>query len=507
MEPKVASVDNELRILLVEDSPDDAELIDQELRRSGIGRIVQRVDSAAALAAALAQGSWDVVLSDYFLPGFSGPDALQQLRAHSDAIPFIVVSGRIGEEEAVALMKSGADDYVMKDSLARLVPVVRRSLVDAQSRLQAHRNQLALRESEARFKAIVSNMPGMVFEVECAGDDSLSFVSVSHGCWDLFQVAPDLLLQDPGFFARCVWPDDLPSFRQSFGLACLQGGDWYWEGRIRVAPNDQVKWVSLRSRLHQREDSRICWHGIVLDITQSKLADLEVRRVHQDLARLSSHVETVKERERSHVAREIHDELGGTLTALKIMLIRLGQELAVGTAGAGKARQRLQDAEALVESTLDITRRIATSLRPAILDLGIVEAIKWQAAEFEKRMEISCQVTCAATEIVLDSGVSIALFRTFQEALTNIAKHAGATRVEVEIEADADHVTLQVHDNGRGIASEDLAKSQAYGILGMRERARGLGGEASVRRTRGGTAVLLRVPRPAQARPGNLEQT
>jgi len=104
-------------------------------------------------------------------------------------------------------------------------------------------------------------------------------------------------------------------------------------------------------------------------------------------------------------------------------------------------------------------------------------------------------VTCAHKEIPLDNKISIALFRIFQEALTNIAKHAGATRVEVELEADADNVMLQVHDNGSGIAGEDLAKPQAFGILGIQERARNLGGEASVRRTRSGTAVKLRLPR------------
>jgi signal transduction histidine kinase len=110
---------------------------------------------------------------------------------------------------------------------------------------------------------------------------------------------------------------------------------------------------------------------------------------------------------------------------------------------------------------------------------------------------MACQLTCAYKKISLDNKISIALFRIFQEALTNIAKHAGATRVEVELEADKGNVMLQVHDNGYGIAEQDLAKKQAFGILGMQERARNLGGEASVRRTRTGTAVSVRLPRSA----------
>jgi signal transduction histidine kinase len=289
-----------------------------------------------------------------------------------------------------------------------------------------------------------------------------------------------------------ILPEDLPSFMDSMQAALRRRGNWNWEGRIRLAGSNEVKWVDLRSRSRLHDDSRMCWEGIISNITQNKLADLEIRRSREDLGRLSAHVEAVKEQERSQIAREIHDDLGGTLTAIKIMLMRLGKGL---EPDAKEALQRLRSTEALVDTAMEVTRRIATELRPGILDLGIVAAIEWQAAEFEKRMDMNCQVTCAYKEIPLDNKISIALFRIFQEALTNIAKHAGATRVEVELEADEDNVILQVHDNGCGIGGGDLAKPQAFGILGMQERARNLGGEAGVRRTRSGTAVTLRLPR------------
>ena len=487
---------NELHILLVEDSPDDAELVKQTLLHAGLAPALHRVDSAVAMAEALAHRPWDMVISDYNLPGFSGTEALQLLRAHSAYIPFVVASGRIDEEELVTLMKCGADDYVMKDRLARLVPAVERSLREAHNRRESRLAQLALRESEARFKAIVSNMPGMVFQLEYRDDGSPSFAYVSDGCQALFDAPAQLLRQNAHAFFDRVLPEDLPSLMESMQTAIRRRGNWNWEGRILIARSNEVKWVDLRSRSRLHDDSRICWEGIISNITQNKIADLEIRRSHEDLGRLSAHVEAVKEQERSRIAREIHDELGGTLTAIKIMLMRLGKGLAPE---AAQALHRLRSAEALVDTAMEVTRRIATELRPGILDLGIVAAIEWQAAEFERRMDMSCQVTCAYKEIPLDSKISIAVFRIFQEALTNIAKHAGATRVEVELEADADNVMLQVHDNGCGISGEDLAKPQAFGILGMQERARNLGGEAGVRRTRRGTAVTLRLPRSARA--------
>ncbi|MEI8031139.1 MAG: response regulator [Comamonadaceae bacterium] len=482
-------------ILLVEDSADDAVLIDQELERAGIAKVLLRVDSADALAHALKSVRWDVVLSDYFLPGFSGTQSLRQVRAHSVDTPFILVSGYIGEEEAVALMKEGANDYVMKDRLARLGPALQRSVSEAYHKAQARDRRLALRESEERLQAIVSNVPGMVFELEFKADGSPTFNSVSDGCQDLLGARADALQQDADVLLSQILTNDRASFMAKMMDAHLQHENWSWVGRVRMAQSGQIKWLDLRARVRRRLNLSDCWDGLILDVTRSKTAELEVRRAHEDLARLSAHVEGAKEQERSNIAREIHDELGGSLTAIKIMLSRHSQELTEGKAVSSKALLRLQAAEELLNVTMVTTRRIATSLRPAVLDVGIVAAIEWQASEFEKRMEVICRVTCAVKEIELDDTLAIALFRTFQEALTNVVKHSGATRVDVELEANRDSVTLQVHDNGSGISSEDLLKAQSYGILGMRERARNLGGEATVRKTRSGTAVMLRMPR------------
>lgn len=388
------------------------------------------------------------------------------------------------------------DSRCVADLINRELP---RSLSAAQQQAKARRDRLALEEGQARFKAVVSNIPGMVFEMEFSANGRAVFTAVSLGSRDLFHTTPDLLMQDRDAIGSRVVPEDLASFMQSRQAAFLEQKDWNWAGRICIAEINEVKWVDLRSKVRKRADASTCWDGIVLNITRSSVADIKVRRAHEDLARLTTHVETVKEQERSHIAREIHDELGGTLTAIKIMLSRMSAEL-TGT----KALQLVQSTEDLVDYTIDITRRIATSLRPAMLDLGILAAIEWQAAEFEKRMKISCQVTCASKEIRLDDKLSIVVFRTFQEALTNIAKHANATQVEVELEADKGQVTLQIHDNGCGVGDEDLNKPEAFGILGMQERARSLGGQASVRRTRNGTAVMLQIPRVSS--PHHLRQ-
>lgn len=484
-----------LRVLLIEDMPDDAELVRVELAQAGLAPEIRRVDTEVGMTDALAEQSFDVVLSDYNLPRFSAVDALQLLRAHSPDVPFILVSGRIGEEDAVALMKAGADDYVMKDRLPLLVPALERAFKDAHNRLQSRLAQVALRESEARFKSMVSNVPGMVFKLVLRDGGRYAFLYVSDGCQLVLGVSAQRLLEDPQCFLELLLPEDLDSFTQSMRASAQSYTSWNWEGRITPLGSDEIKWVNLRASPRAHEQGRV-WDGVISNITQSRRAALELQHAHQQLVELSDHAENVKEQERARIAREIHDELGGTLTAIKIALLQLQKKLPPAAEGA---LQHARATEELVDAALDSTRRIATELRPGILDLGIIAAIEWQASEFEKRMEIPCHIACAEREIPLADEASIALFRIFQETLTNVAKHAGASQVEVELEANEDDIRLLVHDDGQGSGQAKPSGRRGFGILGMQERAHNLGGEASVTSSPGGTTVMVRLPRQTRS--------
>lgn len=492
-----------LHVLLVEDSADDAALIKQELRRAGLVLAMRQVDTAEDMTAALTEQSWDLVISDYNLPGFSGSEALQLVQVHAPEVPLIVVSGCIGEEAAVALMKAGAEDCIMKASLSRLVPAVERCIKEEQNRVQRQIAQHALRESEARLKALVSNIPGMVFQLLLKNGDRRSFGYVGEGCQALFGVSSRLLQRYPEYFFELILPEDMEAFVRTMRTSAEELTAWDLEFRIRVAGSADIKWVSLRASPRWPDEGGVLWEGIVSDLTQSKLAELEIRRSHELVREHSAHLQSVKEEERTRIAREIHDDLGGTLTAIKIELMRLGSGLAPGYE---QARERLKSAEELVDSALDTTRRISTDLRPGILDLGLVAAMEWQGAEFTKRMGIPCMVACTREHIDLADEVSIALFRIFQETLTNVAKHAEATRVEVTLEESENFVTLVVHDNGRGFAESDLVKPRAFGIRGIQERAYNLGGEASVRRLERGTEITVRVPRGQSDEPADTDE-
>jgi len=222
------------------------------------------------------------------------------------------------------------------------------------------------------------------------------------------------------------------------------------------------------------------------------------------LRELAAYLQNAREAERASIAREIHDEFGQALTALKIDLAWLDRQLPQRRADlTAKVNAML----ALVDDTIGTVRRVAAGLRPGLLDdLGLVAAIEWQAQEFATRTGLACELRLGEQEAALARDLATALFRIFQEALTNVARHAAATRVEVALEDRPDALTLIVADNGKGIAPGQTTAAHALGLLGMRERARAWGGDVVIEGVAGqGTTVTVRIPRGGGGESANGE--
>jgi signal transduction histidine kinase len=231
---------------------------------------------------------------------------------------------------------------------------------------------------------------------------------------------------------------------------------------------------------------------------QEAAATLEgrVRERTEQLRALTLRLESLREEERSRIAREVHDELGGALTAIKMDISRL-QTAVLRT--APELQPQLQSLLALVDTSVQTVRRIATDLRPALLDdFGLEAAIEWQVQEYERRTGIACEARLAI-EAVLDPATATALFRVLQEALTNVARHAQATRVEVSLSEKAGALVLVVRDNGQGFEPADAARSPSLGLVGMRERVFAIGGSLALESTPGqGSTVRVTLPRGNQ---------
>ncbi len=350
-----------VRLLHLEDAESDHALAMAQLRRAGLVVETRRVDSLAEFDAALDE-PWDLILSDYNLPGFTGLDALQRLRQHGAALPFILVSGEIGEDTAVAAMRDGAADYLLKNNLARLAPAVEHAIAASET---------------ARARA---------------------------------------------------------------------------------------------------------------------RADRELQASRARLSELAQHLQTSVENERHAIAREIHDDVGGSLTALKFDLDWINRRTT-----APEVKQRLQSALDTVTHAIEASQRIMHNLRPAILEQGLVAALQWMASRFEKRNGTVCAFRTSHDKLSLPAGVPLVAYRTVQEALTNISKHAQATQVGIDLSISGGVLSVEVSDNGRGLSAADLAKAQSFGIRGLKERALTVGGWVDLSSGPRGTTLILSVPLDEQA--------
>jgi len=352
----------------------------------------------------------------------------------------------------------------------------------------------ALRESEARYEGIAANMPGMVFELIRDGAGRLSFAYVSPGSNALTGLHETELKADAESFFRLVPAVERLHLMATLDTSAAELINWNWAGRLvaRDAPGE--KWINIRARPRRLDGDVVLWDGLVFDDTQGRLAQLEIERSREELRALSRHLQTVREEEKARIAREVHDELGSTLTALKMDLDIMG---AKWHDAPELVRQKHAAMEKLVDAAVATTRRIVTDLRPSILDdLGLSAALRWQAAEFAKHSDVHVHVDAAETDHRPGRDVGLALFRIFQETLTNVARHAKATEVWVKLSASADAFVLQIRDNGVGLNAGDLGKPASHGLRGIRERAQQVGGDVTVSSQPGsGTTVVISVPR------------
>lgn len=482
-----------LNILIIEDSEDDALLLVGCFKRAGYIIEFHRVESAAATREAMNSGRWDAILSDHSMPGFNALAALELMQALHLDLPFIIVSGVIDEETAIAAMRAGAHDYLSKDRLDRLVPAVEREMREAKNRAERRSALAAVQESEARFRALVSNIPGMVFQLLSTQDGVLRFLYVNEGATTLLGLAPNELISASQLFFDAIHAEDRESFNAALSLSAVDLTQVNWDGRIRGADGMEM-WINLRSAPRRIASGEVQWEGIVSNVTQSKLAENELRESRAQLAELSSHLEAAKEEERERIARDIHDELGGTLVAIKIETSLLSSKL---PSDPLQLRKRVRGIEGLIDEAISTAGRVARELRPGILkDFGLAAAIECQADDFSQRVGLNCDTTGIAHEIDPDEKTSLALFRIFQEALTNVAKHAHATWVGIRLCVEGDNLILEIADNGRGISADDINKPKSFGLRGIRERMHGLGGSLELARNSPlGTRVILRAPR------------
>jgi len=267
------------------------------------------------------------------------------------------------------------------------------------------------------------------------------------------------------------------------------------DGVYQRVPDSSSDEIGLLARTINRMNEGMSENTELLrkEIDERKSAEDELRNSREELRSLSTHLQSVREEERQGVAREIHDELGQALSSLKLDIALMKEEL---HHAPEEAERRIASMSELCDTTIRSVRRIITQLRPRLLnDLGLTAAVEWQAEEFQERTGIECTLSILPEEITLDDERSTAIFRIFQETLTNVSRHANATSVNVELRLDESGVTLEVCDNGRGIPAQQIHNPKSFGLLGIRERAHYWGGSVAIEGEQGrGTTVSVYIP-------------
>jgi len=535
-----------LRILLVEDSEDDAELMLRELRRSGYEVTSERVATAEAMANALERDKWDLVMCDYVLPGFGGLEALALFRRKGFDIPFIVVSGHIGEEIAVAAMQAGADDYLMKDRLARLVPAVRQAVQTAETRRAHQRANEALRDSEERFRQLAENIGAVFFMFERPSADSAGFISyVSPAFEKIWGMPCETAINQEDAWLTAIHPEDQP--RMQAGLGKLVQGNF--NGEFRLLRNDgTIRWIQLRAfPVRNAEGVVYRLAALAEDITQRKIAEerlaanaqqlrdmvQELQAVEEDLResneelsqarqklekrvqertadltvanaqlqrqmnerkRLENELLEIAENERRRIGFDLHDDIGQKLMGVSLLLKATEKKLAQKHSPEVKDTRKVL---ALVDTVINHTHDLAHCF--SSMDLqgdDLCSLIKKLVGSVQQTFPVACRFRTAGPIPTVSGEVTSQLYKIAQESISNAIKHGKAKKIFVSLARQRGKLILRVKNDGVPFPIE-RGPTRRMGLRIMNYRAQTLGGTFDIRPNSGraaGALVTCTVP-------------
>ncbi|MET0340646.1 MAG: ATP-binding protein [Polyangiales bacterium] len=496
-----------LRIVLVEDSPRDARILEAQL--TDAGAVVQwvRVDTREAFVAALGTGPVDLILSDFHVPSFSGDEALSIAAEARPEVPFIFVSGALGEHAAVELLKRGATDYVLKDQLERLVPSLARALREASDKRERKHTEAALHERERMLSTLMRNLPGMAFRRQLARPWRLEFAS--NGCQALTGFEVDAFYRDASLgWETVMHPDDVPRVARELAEALAAQRQLTTTYRIRTATG-QERWVWERSAGNPSDDGAPpAVEGFATDITQQKATEAEVRRrveFEQQLIGIVSH--------------DLRNPLQSIALGASVLLRQEG----LNAAGTRQARRILASAERaarMIRDLLDFTQArlgggIPVTPRDTSLSVLIAQVVdEFETTHPERRIEHHAD------------GELVGAFDPDRvtQALTNLIGNAVAyspsdTPVTLRSYVAGDDAVVEVHNLGDAIDDARLptlfeplrrgghrfdlqTRSIGLGLFIVRGIARAHGGDVEVRSCEAdGTTFVLRLPRTTRIPP------
>jgi two-component system sensor histidine kinase UhpB len=380
------------------------------------------------------------------------------------------------------------DEDKTRDQLLWELQQLRQRMADLEcADIERRRVTKTLNKYEQNFQQLVKLLPQVIYEMDL--DGRFQFIN-DYGFKTFGYEAGEL---EKGIhFTQLFVPEEREQLEKNI-RKILEGNDVEGHEYTALRKDGSTFQVLIYSSPIIQNGKSIGLRGVAIDITDRKKIEQELKDSRDQFRNLSAHLQSVREEERSYIAREIHDELGQALTALKMDLIWINRHL---LPEQKEIIAKIYEMFSLIDQTIHSVRRIATDLRPGLLDdLGLSATIEWYCEDFQNRTGINCLLEKSPAEIILDQERSIAIFRILQEALTNVARHAKANCVRVKIERQDCLFRMVIHDNGIGIKPEQVNDPHNLGLVGLRERVYPFNGQISIEGYPGkGTLVEVKIP-------------
>jgi PAS domain S-box-containing protein len=601
----------EYRILHVEDSISDAEIVQRVLKKAGLNFKYFVVDNKEKFVYGLKEFNPNVILCDHSLPQFDSVRAFEIYKEVNDEIAFLLVTGSVSEEYAVEMMRKGIDDYLLKENLQRLPQAIENAFNKREKEKLRKMAEAKLAQSE-----LLLNKAQQIAHIGSLERNLETHKEVwSQEIYRILGLLPEEVEPSKEMLLSFIHPEDIAFVKSNIEQGRKELRDMSFFNRI-IRKNGAIRHVHFESKFEfDKQNKPIKIHGIIQDITEKILADQEkefdkknlsalinntsdlmwsvdrsfnlitsneafdnrirsligksivkgssvfpvefsseqlarfkqfyerafsgetfteieyheeiyseisfypickesevigtacyahditerkkneeeILHKNEQLKNLTTHLQQVREEERTTISREIHDELGQQLTALKMDIdwIRHKQNNP-DEAVTSKLQEMLQMSDGII-STI---RRISSDLRPAIIDdLGLIAALEWKCNDFEEKMGIPCQFFSNVKERKFENHFGINAYRILQETLTNVSRHAAAKSVTVSVSENETELFLEIADDGKGINTENIGNGKTLGIIGMRERAALLGGKLIITGEKNrGTSTKLILP-------------
>lgn len=462
-----------LRFVLLEDDPSDAELIQLELARNGLAVEWYHVVSEPDYRAALAGRPPDLVLADYTLPGFDGLAALRILLERAPDVPFIFVSGSLGEERAIEALKSGATDYVLKDRLQRLPSVVNRALTEARERRERRQAEAKLEEQRVLLGTLIDSLPEIIYAV----DSENRVTVVNEALLDTLHQRRDQVLGRP--LSEISSEENIVDIEAQAAATMSTGRPLTDEERAWISPDGSVRWFTFTHvplHDHGRVSGLVC---TLQEVTTRKALEQEILEISN--------------REQRRLGNDLHDGLGQELTGLSLLLKGLEVQLSRESPQYLSQIAKISD---LLARAIQSTRSLARGLAPVNLERGgLPEALKHLAARCTDMYNLHCTFANAGQKLPdLEEGAATHLYRIAQEATTNAARYARAKSISIDLHSTGRKLQLSIADDGIGLSAGLAQGRPGMGLRIMEYRARMLGGTINFEEPGAGTKIVLSAP-------------